>query len=71
MNQPVGNKPTARKRLGALLLEEGAITEDQLRIGLREQQTNRKPLGSILIDLGFVTDSIVFGSRRAVDASRS
>jgi len=41
------------------LLDQGAITEDQLRIGLREQQTNKRPLGAILIDLGFVTDSIV------------
>ncbi|MEY4641600.1 MAG: hypothetical protein RLZZ227_1594 [Pseudomonadota bacterium] len=49
----------SRQRLGKLLLEQGAITEDQLRIGLREQQTNKRPLGAILIDLGFVTDSIV------------
>jgi type II secretory ATPase GspE/PulE/Tfp pilus assembly ATPase PilB-like protein len=48
-----------RQRLGKLLLDQGAITEDQLRIGLREQQTNKRPLGAILIDLGFVTDSIV------------
>jgi len=59
MNQQANDKPATRKRLGALLLEQGAITEDQLRIGLREQQVNRKPLGAILIDLGFVTDSIV------------
>ncbi len=49
----------ARKRLGKLLLDQGAISEDQLRIGLREQQNTKRPLGSILIDLGFVTDSIV------------
>jgi type IV pilus assembly protein PilB len=48
-----------RQRLGQLLLQQGAITEDQLRIGLREQQANKRPLGAILIDLGFVTDSIV------------
>ncbi|HEY0964131.1 MAG TPA: ATPase, T2SS/T4P/T4SS family, partial [Pseudomonadales bacterium] len=48
-----------RQRLGQLLLRQGAITEDQLRIGLREQQTDKRPLGAILIDLGFVTDSIV------------
>jgi type II secretory ATPase GspE/PulE/Tfp pilus assembly ATPase PilB-like protein len=48
-----------RKRLGRILLDQGVITEDQLRIGLREQQTTRKPLGAILIDMGFVTDSIV------------
>ncbi|MDY6983549.1 MAG: ATPase, T2SS/T4P/T4SS family, partial [Pseudomonadota bacterium] len=48
-----------RQRLGQLLLNQGAITEDQLRIALREQQTDKRPLGAILIDLGFVTDSIV------------
>jgi type IV pilus assembly protein PilB len=53
------SKPQPRKRLGRILLDLGAITEDQLRIGLREQQTSRKPLGAILIDMGFVTDSIV------------
>jgi type IV pilus assembly protein PilB len=53
------SKPQPRKRLGRILLDQGAITEDQLRIGLREQQTSRKPLGAILIDMGFVTDSIV------------
>ena len=48
-----------RKRLGRILLDQGVITEDQLRIGLREQQTTRKPLGTILIDMGFVTYSLV------------
>lgn len=52
-------KSIARKKLGKVLLDQGVITEDQLRIGLREQQTAKKPLGAILIDLGFVTDSIV------------
>jgi type IV pilus assembly protein PilB len=51
-------QPTKR-RLGRILLDGGAISEDQLRIGLREQQTSKRPLGAILIDLGFVTDSIV------------
>lgn len=52
-------KSGLRKKLGMVLLEQGVITEDQLRIGLREQQNSKKPLGVILIDLGFVTDSIV------------
>jgi type IV pilus assembly protein PilB len=57
--QKDANTNIARKRLGRILLEQGVITEDQLRIGLREQQSTRKPLGAILIDMGFVTDSIV------------
>jgi general secretion pathway protein E/type IV pilus assembly protein PilB len=60
-----------RQRLGKLLLDQGAITEDQLRIGLREQQTNKRPLGAILIDLGFVTDSIVRDTLSANTGQRS
>ncbi|MBT5106712.1 MAG: Flp pilus assembly complex ATPase component TadA [Porticoccaceae bacterium] len=48
-----------RKRIGEVLLDEGAITQDQLSIALREQRNSEKLLGAILIDLGFVTDSIV------------
>jgi type IV pilus assembly protein PilB len=69
-------KSGARKKLGMVLLEQGVITEDQLRIGLREQLTAKKPLGSILINLGFVTDSIVRDAlsrntgQRSVDLSQ-
>jgi general secretion pathway protein E/type IV pilus assembly protein PilB len=59
MTERRDHNQNARKRLGKLLLDQGAISEDQFRIGLREQQNTRRPLGSILIDLGFVTDSIV------------
>ena len=46
-------------RLGALLVERGVLSEDQLRIGLLELKTTKKPLGAVLIELGFVTDSII------------
>lgn len=59
MSPPTEQHNLERKQLGMVLLEKGAITEDQLRIALREQRNVRKPLGTILIDLGFVTDSIV------------
>ncbi len=52
-------KPAPKRRLGALLIEQGSITEDQLRIGLLELKSSTKPLGTILIELGFVTDSII------------
>lgn len=48
-----------KRRLGEVLLEQGAITEDQLEIALREQTNNGRLIGQNLIDLGFVTDSIV------------
>ncbi len=62
---------TSRRRLGRILLDEGAISEDQLRIALREQQATKRPLGSILIDLGFVTDSIVRDALSANTGQRS
>src|SRR5690606_40780624 len=60
-----------RRQLGTVLLEQGAITQDQLQIALREQRNVRKPLGTILIDLGFVTDSIVRDALSANTGQRS
>ncbi|ALO45374.1 GspE/PulE family protein [Pseudohongiella spirulinae] len=48
-----------KRKLGQVLLENGAVTEDQLRIALLELKNTNKPLGAVLIDLGFVTDGIV------------
>jgi general secretion pathway protein E/type IV pilus assembly protein PilB len=47
-------------RLGELLVQQGLITQDQLRIALTEQ-TSRKniPLGRLLVRLGFVTESVI------------
>lgn len=53
------SQETKKMKLGELLVEQGAITEDQLNIALREMKSSKKPLGAVLIDLGFVTDSIV------------
>lgn len=47
------------KRLGDQLIEQGLITEDQLKIALLEQKTQDKPLGTLLVQLGFVTDEII------------
>lgn len=48
-----------KKRLGELLLAQGAITTDQLDIALTEQKNSSLLIGQILINLGFVTESIV------------
>lgn len=48
-----------KKPLGALLVEQGFISEDQLNIALLEQKQTNKPLGKVLIEFGFVTDSII------------
>jgi len=46
----------AWKRLGDLLIDEGLITEEQLKTALAEQKANAGRLGGILVTMGFVTD---------------
>ena len=48
-----------KKRLGEELVDKGLVTEDQVKIALREQKKSGKPLGEALIALGFVTESIM------------
>jgi general secretion pathway protein E/type IV pilus assembly protein PilB len=43
--------------LGKLLVRQGVISEDQLRIALIEQKRSGEPLGRMLISLGFVTEA--------------
>ena len=85
MNTSVSTKPTVeptdksapKRRLGAMLVESGVLSEDQLRIGLLELKSSSKPLGAILIELGFVTDSIIRDAlsentgQRSVDLSNA
>ncbi len=52
-------------RLGDLLLEQGLITQDQLRIALMEQKAMGKPLGEALLALGFVTEDAMRGALAA------
>jgi type IV pilus assembly protein PilB len=56
MNAPE-TKPAARKPIGRILVERGIISEDQLRIALKEQIRSNLSLGKQLIALGFVTDA--------------
>lgn len=46
-------------RLGELMVQQGLISQDQLRIALIEQDTNNMPLGRQLVRLGFVTEIMV------------
>ncbi len=46
-------------RLGDLLLQQGLITQDQLRIALIEQEQSTLPLGQQLVLLGFVTEAMI------------
>ena len=46
-------------RLGELLVQQGLITPDQLRIALTEQKNQSVPLGRLLVRLGFVTEAVI------------
>lgn len=46
-------------RLGELMIKQGLISQDQLRIALIEQEQNNIPLGRQLVRLGFVSESMV------------
>ncbi|HYN54934.1 MAG TPA: ATPase, T2SS/T4P/T4SS family [Methylotenera sp.] len=46
-------------RLGELMVQQGLISQDQLRIALIEQEQNDLPLGRQLVRLGFVTEGMV------------
>ncbi len=46
-------------RLGELLVRQGLITHDQLRIALTEQKAQKMPIGRLLVRLGFVTEAVI------------
>jgi len=48
-----------KQRLGELLAQQGLITQDQLRIGLIEQEQSGLPLGRQLVLLGFITEAVI------------
>ena len=53
------DKSEKRKLLGQILVEQGIITRDQLRIALTEQKRSNKPLGKIIVSLGFVSEAVM------------
>ena len=55
MNQPV--PPQAKRHLGQILIDQGILTEDQLRIALLEQTKSHVPVGRLLVQLGFVSEA--------------
>lgn len=46
-----------RRPLGQILLGQGILSEDQLRIALLEQMKSDLPIGKLLVSLGFVSES--------------
>ena len=49
------------EKLGELLVEEGAVSVDQLKSALKEQRRNRRPLGEILRLLGVSSRDVTRG----------
>src|SRR6185295_8204697 len=55
MNNPA--PPQAKRHLGQILIDQGILTEDQLRIALLEQTKQHVPVGKLLVQLGFVSEA--------------
>ena len=55
MNSPTN--PQAKRHLGQILIDQGILTEDQLRIALLEQTKQHIPVGRLLVQLGFVSEA--------------
>ena len=53
MNSPIPH----RRPIGQILIAQGVISEDQLRIALLEQMKSNQPVGKLLVSLGFVSEA--------------
>jgi general secretion pathway protein E/type IV pilus assembly protein PilB len=52
------NSPTPHRRpIGQILISQGVISEDQLRIALLDQMKSNQPVGKLLVSLGFVSEA--------------
>ncbi len=55
MNSPTS--PQAKRHIGQILIDQGILTEDQLRIALLDQMKSHLPVGRLLVQLGFVSEA--------------
>ena len=55
--KPQAIPATQRRRIGQILITQGIISEDQLRIALLEQMKSNQPIGRLLVTLGFVSEA--------------
>jgi general secretion pathway protein E/type IV pilus assembly protein PilB len=51
------NLGSNRQPIGQVLIAQGVISEDQLRIALLEQMKSNQPVGKLLVSLGFVSEA--------------
>ena len=49
-------RPPQRIRLGDLLIQQGLLTDEQLKLALDEQKRSGRKLGRIFVDSGYVTE---------------
>jgi general secretion pathway protein E/type IV pilus assembly protein PilB len=57
MNSPATPSAAAKRHIGQILISQGILTEDQLRIALLEQMKSKLPIGKLLVNLGFVSEA--------------
>ncbi|MCF8179298.1 MAG: Flp pilus assembly complex ATPase component TadA [Sulfuritalea sp.] len=71
------NAPVSKRPIGQILITQGVISEDQLRIALLEQMKSNQPVGKLLVALGFVSEATLRDAlgeslgHRAVDLTNS
>jgi type II secretory ATPase GspE/PulE/Tfp pilus assembly ATPase PilB-like protein len=71
------NGTSSRRPIGQVLIAQGIISEDQLRIVLLEQMRSNQPVGKLLVALGFVSEATLRDAlgeslgQRAVDLENS
>ena len=52
-------RPPQRIRLGDLLIQEGLLTDEQLKLALEEQKRSGRKLGRVFVDSGYVTEEAI------------
>ncbi len=57
MNSPASPATAAKRHIGQILISQGILTEDQLRIALLEQMKSKLLVGKLLVNLGFVSEA--------------
>ena len=66
-----------RQPIGQVLIAQGIISEDQLRIALLEQMKSNQPVGKLLVSLGFVSEATLRDAlgeslgQKSIDLSRA
>ena len=72
------NAPNVQRRpLGQILILQGILSEDQLRIALLEQMKSNQPVGKLLVSLGFVSEATLRDAlseslgKQSIDLSRA